>query len=536
MSRAPAPGSGRTAAKLGFVAVCAAAYGFGGGAGARPASVLQSPDGPVVVASKPFAESFLMAEIFAQLLEARGYSVDRVHGLGGTEMVFQAVLRGEVDVYPEYTGTALVVLLGEEPLPTRAATLRRVGEGLRDYGVRLLPPLGFNNTYAISVRPGMADSLALVNISDLARLADLAAGVSPDFVERADGLPGLTERYGLRPRTVRGLLQAVKYEALLAGEVDFIDAYSTDGRLDRYGLRVLADDLGLFPWYDAVAVVGGDLTRDRPEALATLAELSGLVDVELMRRWNLAVEVDGKTVEAVAERALKDLGLVEGDGSPTWRRERPGSLLDYMWSERTALRSHSLRHLMLVVVSLTAGTLVAVPLGLLLERIPRAADHLIGLVGLLQTVPSIALLAFMLPVFGIGAQPAVAALFLYSLLPIVRNTYTGVKAADPAAAASARALGMTGVQLLRHVRLPLAAPVIMAGVRTAAVVGVGTATLAAFIGAGGLGEPIVAGLALADTRMVLSGAIPAALLALAVDLALGRAERALSPRGLTTRG
>jgi osmoprotectant transport system permease protein len=147
----------------------------------------------------------------------------------------------------------------------------------------------------------------------------------------------------------------------------------------------------------------------------------------------------------------------------------------------------------------------------------------------LQTLPGIALLAFMIPLLGIGVLPALVALVLYSLYPIVRNTYTGVRDADPAAVAAARALGMTDGQILREVRLPLAAPVIMAGIRTAAVIDVGTATLAAFIGAGGLGEPIVSGLALSDTRMILSGAVPAAILALLVDGALGAVERYTHP-------
>jgi osmoprotectant transport system permease protein len=188
------------------------------------------------------------------------------------------------------------------------------------------------------------------------------------------------------------------------------------------------------------------------------------------------------------------------------------------------------RHLLLVVVSLLAAIALAVPLGLALERTPRQAEGVIRAVGLLQTIPGIALLAFMLPALGIGVVPALVALFLYSLYPIVRNTYSGVRNADPAAVAAATALGMTGRQVLRHVRLPLAAPVIMAGIRTAGVIAVGTATLAAFIGAGGLGDPIVAGLALSDTRMILSGALPAAALALVVDGVLALAERAATPR------
>jgi osmoprotectant transport system permease protein len=151
--------------------------------------------------------------------------------------------------------------------------------------------------------------------------------------------------------------------------------------------------------------------------------------------------------------------------------------------------------------------------------------------GVLQTVPGIALLAFMIPLLGIGVVPALVALFLYSLYPILRNTYSGVRDAAPEAVAAGHALGMTPRQILRWVRLPLAAPVIMAGIRTAAVINVGTATLAAFIGAGGLGDPIAAGLALSDSRMILSGALPAALLALLVDGLLGWCERWVRPGG-----
>ncbi|NNG15825.1 MAG: ABC transporter permease, partial [Gemmatimonadales bacterium] len=197
--------------------------------------------------------------------------------------------------------------------------------------------------------------------------------------------------------------------------------------------------------------------------------------------------------------------------------------------QRATLVSLTLRHIYLVGVSLLAAVLVAVPLGLFLERRRRSAESVIRGAGLLQTLPSIALLAFMIPLLGIGVWPALTALFLYSIFPILRNTFTGVREAEPAAVEAGTALGMTPGQVLLHVRLPLAAPVVMAGIRTAAVINVGTATLAAFIGAGGLGDPIVAGLALSDTRMILSGALPAALLALGVDGFLALAERWVTP-------
>ena len=200
-----------------------------------------------------------------------------------------------------------------------------------------------------------------------------------------------------------------------------------------------------------------------------------------------------------------------------------------MWDRRSDLAALTLRHLLLVGLALLAAVIVAVPLGLFLERTRLLAEPSIGALGVLQTIPSIALLAFMIPLLGVGVIPALVALWLYALYPIARGTYTGVRDADPDAVAAAEALGMTPVQRLMWVRLPLAAPVIMAGIRTAAVITVGAATLAAFIGAGGLGEPIVAGLALADTRMILSGALPAAALALVVDGVLGLVERLIAP-------
>lgn len=493
---------------------------------------------PIVVATKPFAESYLLGEMFAQILESRGYEVDRRPGLGATEIAFAALRRGEIDVYPEYTGTGLLAILGEEPPASGEAAFRRVAEVFRErWGIRWLPPLGFQNTYAIAVRPETARALGLSTLSDLARAApELVAGMSPDFIGRADGLAGLREAYGIDPGTVRPLLQAVKYQALVAGEVDVIDGYSTDGSIARYDLTVLVDDRGFFPPYDAAPLVGPVLAARAPGAIAALTELSGRLDEATVRELNRRIEVDQEPVAQVAADALADLGVVgsSAEGSaPVGRRAatRPRSLGRYLWSTRAEIGNQARRHLLLVGVSMLTGFLVAVPLGLLLERRRAAAESTIRAVGVLQTIPSIALLAFMIPLLGIGVVPAVTALFLYSLFPMVRNTYTGVRDADPAAVASARALGMTERQLLRYVRLPLAAPVIMAGVRTAAVINIGTATLAAFIGAGGLGDPIVAGLALADTQMILSGAIPAALMAVTVDLLLGWMERRVSPPG-----
>jgi osmoprotectant transport system permease protein len=491
---------------------------------------LQAPAAaPVVVASKPFGESYLLAEMFAQLLEARGFLVERRPGLGATEIAFRALREGAIDVYPEYTGTGLLAILGEPPAPDPREVFGRVSREFRErWGVRWLPPLGFENTYAIAVRRETAESLGLATLDALARVAPrLRAGLTPDFIGRPDGLPGLANAYGLRFRAVRALLPAVKYQALAAGEVDVIDGYSTDGLIARYDLVVLVDDQRFFPPYQAAALAGRRLADSLPAAVGTLTELSGRLDEPTMRRLNRRLEVDGEPVASVATDALRQLGLIaSGDGqTATGGESGRGTLAGYLWSERGTIASLTGRHVLLVLASLATGIAVAVPLGLALERRRRIAEGVIRGVGLLQTIPSIALLAFMIPLLGIGVVPALVALFLYSLYPILRNTYVGVREAAPEAVRAATALGMTPTQVLRYVRLPLAAPVIMAGIRTAAVIGVGTATLAAFIGAGGLGDPIAAGLALSDTRMILSGALPAALLALAVDWALGKVER-----------
>jgi len=499
---------------------------------------------PIVVASKPFAESYLLAEAFAQVLESHGYAVDRRPGFASTELVFQALVRGDVDVYPEYTGTGLAAILGETVAGGPAEVFRRVSDTfLARWGVRWLPPLGFENTYAIAMRRAAADSLDLRTLTGLADAAPgLAGGFSPDFMGRADGLDGLTAAYGIEFRETRSLLQAVKYQALAEGAVDVIDAYSTDGAISRHDLTILADDRRFFPPYDAAPLVSGDFYDNRPEAVLALARLAGRIDVEAVRRANERIEVESVPVGEAAARLLADIGVSEGgledsEDDRVQPNRSPGrsillALPAYMWTERAELAGQVGRHLLLVLVSLGAAILVALPAGVALERRRSIAEAVIRTAGLLQTIPGIALLAFMIPVFGIGVAPAVVALFLYSLLPILRNTYTGIVEAAPDAVSAGRALGMTEVQLLTRIRMPLAAPVIMAGVRTAAVINVGTATLAAFIGAGGLGDPIVAGLALSDPVMILSGAVPAAILAIFGDWTLARAESLVAPSGV----
>jgi osmoprotectant transport system permease protein len=505
--------------------------------GAQSTTIPSSHDSrPIVVASKPFGESYLLCEMFAQVLESRGFSVVRRPGLGATEIAFGAIRTDAIDVYPEYTGTGLAAILHDSLADSVAADPRAVfayvaRQSAQLYQVRWLPPLGFQNTYAIAVTRQTAAKHHLRTLTDLARESPhLTAGFTADFIGRNDGLVGLTRVYGIRPREVRPLAPAVKYQALASGAVDVIDGYSTDGLLAKYDLVTLIDDRHFFPPYEASALVSQRLDRTLPAAIAALTVLSDRLDERTMRRLNRRVEVDGEDVARVARDELVVMGIIGVlYAKPTTSRSAHSGFVAYMWDRRASITALTVRHLELVGLALLAAVIVALPLGLALERRRRIAEPTIGGLGVLQTIPSIALLAFMIPLLGVGFVPALVALWLYALYPIARGTYTGVRDADPDAVSAAEALGTTPAQRLVWVRLPLAAPVIMSGIRTAAVITVGAATLAAFIGAGGLGEPIVAGLALADTRMILSGALPAALLAVAVDGFLGLVERMVAP-------
>ncbi len=464
---------------------------------------------PIVVASKNFTESYILGEIVAQLLEGEGFAVERKLGLGGTKICFDALVAGDIDVYVEYTGTIAEAILNIEGEPTPEA----LATALAADGVEMLAPFGFNNTYALAVAPAVAAERDLATISDLARHPDVRLAVSHEFLERADGWPGLVATYGFA-WTPSGIEHALAYQAISDGAIDGTDAYSTDGELDRDGLVVLQDDRGFFPTYLAVPLLRTDLD---PAAKSLISLTADTLDDAAMRSLNTAA-LAGESTADVARRYLAERGLAASPGVPVPR--------DGLWNR---LGSNTLRHLALVAMALLPAAALAIALALAIFKIAWLSKAAVYAAGLLQTIPSIALLALLIPLTGIGVLPAVVALFLYALLPILRNATTALTGIDPVLRRVALAMGLTPWQELRHVFVPLAMPSIVAGIRTAAVIGIGTATLAAFIGAGGLGDPIVKGLALNDTRLILEGAVPAALLAIATELAFERLERRLAP-------
>jgi glycine betaine/choline ABC-type transport system substrate-binding protein/ABC-type proline/glycine betaine transport system permease subunit len=471
----------------------------------------------LAVGSKAFAESHVLAEIAAQLLEHHGFAVERRLGLGGTLITYTALREGEIDLYPEYSGTLAQVILKQPGLQGDALRAAAAGERLS-----LAAQFGFNNSYALAAPRSLAQRLGLESISDLARYPDLRLGFSLEFLRREDGWPALRAHYAL-PQQALGMEHALAYPALQAGQLDITDAYTTDGELERYAITLLADDRGFFPAYDALLLARQDLP---PEAARVLAQLDGRLDGATMRDLNRQVNQEGLSPRAVASGFLAATGLL-----PT---ERPGAATAPPGRWRR-IAGHILTHLKLTGSALALACALAIPLALAASRLPRLARVLVYLCGLLQTIPALALLALLIPWLGLGAAPAVLALFLYSLLPIVRNTLTGIDSVDPLLRQVATGIGLGTWQRLWHIELPLALPTLLAGIRTAAIISIGTATLAAFVGAGGLGEPIITGLTLNDHRMILEGAIPAALLALLAELLFEGAERLLRPAPLRRR-
>lgn len=463
----------------------------------------------VTVGSKTFSESHVLGEIAAQLLEARGFEVERRLGLGGTLVAFEALTSGELDVYPEYTGT-LIRAVFDDPSLSRAG----LDETLASRGLALRVEVGFNNSYAIAVPEALAAERNLRQVSDLRQHGDLKLGFSHEFLNRGDGWPAMQALYEL-PQVPSGIEHTLAYRALGRGQLSATDAYTTDGELELYDLRLLEDDRELFPVYDAGLLTRLDL---EPRVAEVLSELSGRIDEPRMRSLNRAVAVDGASPYAVASGFLLEEGLIEGKGEERSRGER--------------IADNLVVHLRLTGLALLFACLVAIPLSLVVSRSPGLASALQYLAGLIQTIPALALLALLIPFLGLGQATAILALFLYSLLPIVRNTLAGLGSVDPLLKDVARSMGMTTAQQLRRIELPLATPMIIAGIRTAAVISIGTATLAAFVGAGGLGEPILTGLSLSDNQLILEGAIPAALLALAVEVSFEIAERRFLPAHL----
>jgi osmoprotectant transport system permease protein len=468
----------------------------------------------VTAGSKKFTESVILGEMVVGLAHDAGYEGRHWNQLGGSRILWESIRKQEIDIYPDYTGTIDQVIFPDRDLNG----IEEIREVLDERKIKMTEPLGFNNTYAIAMKEKRAEELAIETISDLRDYPDLTLGFTNEFMDRKDGWPGLRSVYDLPHQDVQGLDHDLAYQGLASGDIDVIDAYTTDAAIEYHDLRLLEDDRNHFPRYQAVFLYREELRERAPGVVEKLKTMEGAITANRIRKLNKSVKIDGASEERVAQDFLERKFGIRGsvETATVWSR----------------LGQRTLEHLFLVGVSLGAAVLLAVPLGILATRSQLVGQIVLGMVGILQTIPSLALLVFMIPLFGIGTRPALVALFLYSLLPIVRNTYAGINDIPNDLKESARAIGLPSSTILTRIKLPMAMRSILAGIKTSAVINVGVATLGALIGAGGYGQPILTGIRLDDMVLVLEGAVPAALLALAVQGSLDLLGLLLVPRGL----
>ncbi len=467
----------------------------------------------IVVGSKIFTEGYVLGELAAQTLEASRppAPVVRRLGMGSTGILFQSLNSGAIDVYSDYTGTLAEAILKNPDLKSIPA----ISAALLKLGIVISAPLGFDNTYALAVREDFAQRHDLHTIADLARLrATVRTGFSYEFMDRQDGYPGLAQRYhlDLDPARVNRMEHSLTYQALAQGAVDVIDVYSTDAKIREFKLRVLQDNLSYFPSYQAVWVARAAFVNHYPAQWQALRQWESRLNQATMQDLNGQVDLARRPVPVVVSSFRGTSVHTDSVAAQIGRR--------------------TLEHLWLVGAALAFSLLVGVPLGILAVRYPKPGQVILTLSAITQTVPSLALLCFLIPVFGVGAKPALAALCLYSLLPVVLNTFTGLRGIEPRHIENARAFGLTPRQILLRIELPLASPALLTGIRTATIVSIGTATLAALVGAGGYGVPIVSGLSLNDVPTILTGAIPAALMAWMAHLGFNALGRIVIPAGL----
>ena len=474
------------------------------------------------VGSKKFTESVILAELATQLGKSTGERIVHQQELGGTRLVFDALKNGDIDIYPEYTGT----ITHEIFAGLNVNGIDALRQELLKHGILMTDPLGFRNSYEIGMREDVAEELGIEKISDLRRHPDLKLRFSNEYMNRDDGWPNLKKFYDLPQEDVKGVDHDISYRQLDDKLADAIDTYSTDAKIKYYKLRVLKDDKGFFPQYDAVFLYRKDLEQRAPQVVKSVLRLEGNISLNEMMQLNEGPVLFGVSEpRAAADFLLKEFGVkVEVQEETTAGR---------IWR-------HTLEHLDLVRKSLIAAIFVAIPLGILAAKQPTAGHVVLAVVGIIQTIPALALLVMLmkpahdlgLSSIGSGSAPAVIALFLYSLLPIVRNTYSGLHDIPVSLQESAAALGLPPLARLARIELPIASRTILAGIKTAAVINVGFATLGALIGAGGYGQPIMTGIAHNDNNLILQGAIPAAVMALLVQGLFDLVERGIVSPGL----
>ena len=482
----------------------------------------------VRVGSKGFTESVILGDLLYHVGNHAGADTEHLSELGGTQVLWKALQKGDIDAYVDYTGTIQELLSKLVEPGVQVRTEADMRTAMDNLGIVMTDRIGFNNTYALGMQEATAEKLGITKISDLRDHPELKFGISDEFMERNDCWRQLPAKYRLPHKDVRTMEHNLAYRGLEHNSIQVTDLYTTDAEIEFYQLRVLEDDKGFFPTYYSVILMRKDLAQRAPKVAEAFLKLENAIDSKAMTGMTAKVRLDRQLEMNVAAEFLnKTMNLsipYQGIGAMAeWKR----------FFGRFA--KTTLEHLFLVAVSLTLAIATAIPLGILSARNEAFGQTILAVVGVIQTLPSMAILVFMIPLFGLGAYPAIAALFFYSLLPIVRNTYAGLTQIPKATIESADVLGLGRRARLRLVELPLALPSILSGIKTAAVINVGTATIGAFIGAGGYGAPILTGIRLSSIPLILQGAVPAALLAILVQYGFSTIERRFVSPGLRSR-
>lgn len=483
-----------------------------------------SAENKLVIGSKRFTESYLLGEILFQLAEQVGEAqVQYKPGLGNTGIVFTALQEGAIDVYPEYTGTLyqeILKLPAGQPISQEA-----VRDKLALLGLGAGIPLGFNNSYALAINENVANELNITSISDLSDHPSLKLGFSQEFLSRADGWEALKKVYNLPQQHVSGIDHSLSYEALKYHQIELTDVYSTDPKIEKYQLRILKDDQHFFPVYQAFLLYRLTIPQEFPKTWQAFESLKNRMTDEDIRLMNAQAELQGESFASIARNFLSSKQV----------SSHPSKNRSSFWSHLfgPSLWTLTWQHLFLVFGSLFPAIVIGVLLGIISAYYSSLGHLILQVVGVIQTIPSLALLAFLIPILHqIGTLPALIALFLYALLPIVRNTYAGLLDIPKPLIESSIVLGLPWLPRLTLIEIPLASRTILAGIKTAAVMNVGMATIAALIGAGGFGERILTGLALNNYEILLAGAIPACVLAIFVQLGFDLLDNWLIPKGL----
>jgi osmoprotectant transport system permease protein len=451
---------------------------------------------PARVGSKVFTEGYILAEILAVQSEKNNFTVDRRGGLGATGVTEAAMKNREIDLIVDYTGNVAKTFLNHHG----AITVVDMNIRLKPLGFEVSKSLGFNNTFALAVKRAWSEKNQIFTISDLRKMKSLKAAFTPEFANRAENWVDLKKAYTLNQVSVLEMDHQLAYEAIKNGAVELMEAYSTDAKLKEYDLVTLKDDLDFFPNYDAV-IMTHLLWKDKnPTQWQVLKQLEGKISAQTMIALNSEADLEKKSFNQIASKFLN----IE-----------PTSNTNAVIRE---LLSATREHLVLVLVPVFLALLCGLPLAYLAYKLPRLQAGIGAIASLFQTVPSLAFLALLIPVFGIGTFPAIIVLALYALLPIFISSLQGFNAIPASTHLVCHSLKLRPLFRFQKIELALAWPGILSGIQTALIATVATATLAALVGAGGYGKKIIAGLAVNDTNIILAGAIPAALLALAFQL------------------